>query len=246
MWVLALTFFVTLIASTFSSAGGGGGGFVTTPYLIFIGLTPQQAIATGKMSGLGIGVGSLWAFKGKGLIRKRLSIALIVLTIITSAIAAWLLPKIDEVIFTKIIGVLLIVLAPTLFIDKAGLKPGPRSKAYIRVGFVVYALVAIAQAMIGTGLALFLTLVLMYLFGLTALQANATKRLGQLVQMVIMFTLLALQGLVVWSHGAAGLLGSFIGGHLGSKLAIKKGNQFVKIILAVTMVVSGVALLLVE
>lgn len=96
----------------------------------------------------------------------------------------------------------------------------------------------------GTGIGTLLILVLMFAFGLSALEANATKRVAQISQAVILFVLLFIQGLVVLGHGVAALLGSLIGSHLGSKIAIKKGNRFVKIMLAVIMTASGVALLL--
>lgn len=81
------------------------------------------------------------------------------------------------------------------------------------------------------------------LFGLTALEANATKRVAQAVQSVLMFVLLFFQGFIVVGHGVATLLGSFIGTHIGSKLAIKKGDQFIKYALAVMMAISGVVLI---
>jgi len=89
-----------------------------------------------------------------------------------------------------------------------------------------------------------LVLVLMYLFGLGTLEANATKRVAQTVQAVLLFVLLALQGLVFWWHGLAGIVGSVIGSHIGTHIAINKGARFVRIMLAVVMAISGVALLL--
>ncbi len=83
----------------------------------------------------------------------------------------------------------------------------------------------------------------MFLFGLGALEANATKRVAQSVQSVILFVLLSIQGLVFWWHGLAGLLGSTIGSHIGGRIALKKGDRFVKLMLAIIMLTSGIALL---
>lgn len=84
----------------------------------------------------------------------------------------------------------------------------------------------------------------MFLFGLGALEANATKRVAQSVQAVVLFASLAVQGLVLWWHGMAGLVGSVIGSHIGTHIALKKGAGFIKIMLAVVMVASGIMLLL--
>jgi uncharacterized membrane protein YfcA len=243
MELVILTFFVSLLASVLSGLSGGGGGFILTPYYIFIGLSPQQAVATGKMAGLGVAGGAMTAFKGKGLVHKRLLLPLVIITICSSFLAAWVIPKINASIFQSIIGVLLIALIPTLFINKASLQPGPRTGRWLFGGYAVYVVVSFTQAMFGAGLAVLLTLNLMLLFGLGALEANATKRVAQSVQSVLMFILLLLQGLVVFSHGVATLAGSFLGSHLGSKMAIKRGDRFVKVVLAIMMAVSGIALI---
>lgn len=188
--------------------------------------------------------GAITAFKGKGLVDRKLLLPLIGTTIGSSFLAAWLILKVDSSLFQLIIGILLIALIPTLFIKKASLQPGARTGKWIFAGYAVYIIVSFVQAMFGAGLAVLLTLNLMMLFGLGALQANATKRVAQSVQAVLMFILLLLQGLVVIGHGIATFAGAFIGSHVGSKIAIKRGDGFVKIALAITMAVSGVALIL--
>jgi uncharacterized membrane protein YfcA len=60
-----VVFGVTFIASLLSGMTGGGGGFIITPFLIAIGLTPQQSIATGKLGALGLDAGAIAAFRGR-------------------------------------------------------------------------------------------------------------------------------------------------------------------------------------
>lgn len=62
--------------------------------------------------------------------------------------------------------------------------------------------------------------------------------------LVLIFVLLAIQGLVYWGHGVAGLAGSILGSHIGAHIAIKRGAKFVKIVLAVVMLSSGIVLLM--
>jgi|SRR5688572_16153076 uncharacterized protein len=243
-WLVVLTFVVSLLAATMSGMSGGGGGFVIIPYYLFIGLPPANALATAKLGGIGTSFGSITAFRGKGLVHKDLVYKLMAITVVCSLIAAWLIPKIDPAIFQKIIGVALLLLIPTLFINKAAFQPGARSKRWVGVGFVVYTIFSFFQSVIGTGMGAILVLILMFLFGLGALESNATKRVAQSAQSVILFVLLAFQGLVFWAHGVAGLIGSIIGSHIGTHIAIKKGVKFVKVMLAVVMLTSGIALLI--
>lgn len=244
-WLVLVTFFVGLCSSLLSGMSGGGGGFITIPYyLLVVGLPPANALATAKMGGIGTSFGAITAFKGKGLVHKGLVYKLMAITFVCALISAWLIPRIDPLIFQRVIGVFLLLLIPTLFINKAAFQPGVRHARWITLGFVAYTIFSFLQALIGTGMGSVLVLILMFLFGLGALESNATKRVAQSVQSVIIFVLLAFQGLVFWWHGVAGLLGAVIGSHIGTHIAIKKGSQFVKIMLAVVMLTSGIALLM--
>jgi uncharacterized membrane protein YfcA len=244
-WLVLVTFFIGLISGTLSGMSGGGGGFITIPYfLLIVGLSPANALATAKMGGIGVSFGAITAFRGKGLVHKGLVYKFMAITAVCSLISAWLIPRIDPTFFEKAIGVLLIVMVPTLFINKAAFQPGHRSHKWIAVGFVLYTIFSFLQTLIGTGMGTFLVLILMFVFGLGALESSATKRVAQSIQSALLFVLLALQGLVYWWHGVAGLLGTLIGSHLGTHIALKKGNKFVKILLAAVMLTSGVALLI--
>lgn len=243
-WLLPLTFVVAFITSIFSGMSGGGGGFFMVPYFIFIGLSPANAIATMKLSGTGTNFGSVAAFKGKGLVRKKLVVPFMAITFSCALLAAWLLPRIDAVLLEHLIGGLLIVMAPTLFIHRGAFQPGPRTTPWIVLGFIAYTFSTFLQTLVGTGMGTLIVLTLMFLFGLNALEASATKRVAGTVQTVVLLILLGLQGLVVWAYGIAGFCGSLIGSHIGARIAIRKGNQFVKAMLAVVMLTSGIALLI--
>lgn len=241
--LVVLTFGVALVMGVVSGMAGGGGGFVIIPYFIALGLPPAQAVATAKMGGIGVALGSLTVFKGKGLVDKRYIVPFIGITLVCAVLSAWLIPQIDAALFQKVIGIVLLVMIPTLFIKKAAFQPGPRSKGWIIAGFIGFTIFSFGQTLVGTGLGTMVVLVLMYLFGLDALRASATKRVSQGAQAVVLFVLLSLQGLVVWAHGLAALAGTIIGTHIGTNIAIKRGTHFVKFMLAVVMLVSGISLI---
>ncbi len=242
--LVALTFVIAAVTSVFSGMGGGGASFIMMPYFLFLGLPPASALATTKFGGVGTAVGSLAAFKGKGLVNKKLVVPFLIITFICAIISAWLIPKIDSAVFEKTIGIVLLVMVPTLFLKKAAFQPGERSRGWVIAGFIAFTIFSFLQTLIGTGMGTMVVLVLMYLFGLGALEANATKRMSQSVQAILIVIVLGLQGFLAWPHAIAGFVGSMIGSHIGAKIAIKKGNKFVKIILAIVMVASGLALLI--
>jgi uncharacterized protein len=243
MELLVLTFFVWLGLSVFSGMAGGGGGFIAIPYFIALGMPPAVALATARFGGLGTAFGSITAFTGKGLIDRKYMWAFMAICFVTAVIASFIIPQIDADIFKKVIGALLLVMIPTLFIQNQALQPGSRSQRWIFAGFVLFTLVSFLQGLFGTGLAVILNLILMFLFGMDALRAAATKRVAQMVLTAVSCALLAFQGLVVWSYGLVALVGAIIGTYIGTRIAIKKGTHFVKLMLAAFMALSGVALL---
>ncbi|MDB5178868.1 MAG: rane protein of unknown function [Patescibacteria group bacterium] len=241
--MILATFFVALFSSILSGISGGGGGFIMTPYFLLIGLSPLQNVAIGSVLGIGLSGSSLLVVRGRNLVSRRLLGPLVVITVVVTLLAMSVLPKVGAKSLTMMIGVLLLLLVPTLFVNKAAFLPGARSPRMVTLGHVLYGILLFGNALLSSGLAALLFLPLMFLMGLTALQANATKRVVGLVQAVLIFAILAPQGLIVWNHALAGLAGAWLGGHLGTHLAVKKGDRFVKAGLAVVMVLSGLALI---
>ena len=85
-----------LIAGVFSGIGGGGGGMIMMPVLIFLGLPPQNAVATGKMNGLGAALGGLSAFAKSGQIRKDILKVMIPVAVIVGLVTPLVFSAIDS------------------------------------------------------------------------------------------------------------------------------------------------------
>jgi len=240
--LLPVTFIVAFLSSIVSGMSGGGGGFIMTPYYLLIGLTPQQIVAGATVASLGLGSSSLVAMRGRQLVSGRFMAPLVALTIVFTLLAMLVLPKVQSGTFEIVIGILLILLAPTLFIKKSSLQPGDRSRRSILWGYISYAAILFASSL-GGGLATLLFLPLMFLMGLDALQSNALRRILMLIQAAVAFCIVLPQGYIVWGYALAALVGCYIGGFIGTKIALKRGEKFVKYGLATVMFISGFVLL---
>jgi uncharacterized membrane protein YfcA len=241
--LLIVTFIVALLSSIMSGLSGGGGGFIMTPFFLLIGLTPQQIVANGAIAGMGLGSSSLFAMRGKRLLERQFLWPLTLLAVVFTILAMFVLSKIHGNTFQVAIGILLVILAPTLFIKKTGLQPGERSKRSILAGYSTYALILFTSSL-GSGLATLLFLPMMFLMGMGALQANALRRVLMTLQAFISLCIILPQGFVVWGYAISTLLGCYIGGFIGTKIALRQGERFIKYGLAAVMVVSGLMLLL--
>jgi uncharacterized membrane protein YfcA len=239
-----LTFIVVLLSSVLSGMSGGGGGFIMTPYFLLVGLSPQQNVAVGSVIGLGLSGGSLFAARGKDLVRRKVMLPLLILATLATIAATLVLPKIHTDVSHALIGWFVLLMIPTLFINKKGLfAPGERSSKVLLLGYMLYTLLWLANGVFSAGFAALLFVPMLFCMGLTAVEANIAKRYGALAQAVILFVILAPQGLILWNLALASLAGAWIGGHIGTHIAIKNGERFARIALAAVMSISGSLLL---
>lgn len=234
---------VTLFSATFSGIVGGGGGFIATPLAIFLGLTPQQAIASGKLGGLAITVGSLHKLQKAKLHNWRIVIPLMILATVIGVSAPLVIINLDNDSYRQILGVLLIAMIPVLFYKKAGQEHKQSSQLSKIFGGVLLVVAMFTQAIFSSGMGALVNVVLVTFLGMSALEANVTKRFSQLILNSLLVIGLLGSGLIVWKVALVGMATGFIGGQLGSRIALKKGNKFVMYMFAVAMLLAGLELL---
>jgi uncharacterized membrane protein YfcA len=241
---ISVVFFVVLLASIFSGMSGGGGGMLIVPFLILVGLTPQQAIATTKFSGIGFSFGGIAAFKKRALNRPLLLIYMIILAMFIGLVVPVVLKALNGQTFQIAIGLLMIILVPVTLSDKNGIKTVTTSISKKIAGGVLLGFTFLVQGVFSSGTGLLNNLVLMSFFGLKALDASAIQRVSALaLNSFIIVALATTTNFIVWQYAIAGVAAGLIGGYIGSKIAIKRGEKFAKYALAIFLLISGVLLL---
>jgi uncharacterized membrane protein YfcA len=83
----------------------------------------------------------------------------------------------------------------------------------------------------------------MTFFGLTIVEASATTMLPSLIMTVAGLVIFGLNGILNYESGVTIFFGMLVGGWLGAHTAVKKGNAWVKALLAVIVVISAIKLL---
>jgi len=96
------------------------------------------------------------------------------------------------------------------------------------------------MAFLGPGGGIFSMALVMFFFGLTSLEANATRKLPWIMTVIISNLVFAFAGLIDYIPGFVVLTGMLLGGHLGAVKAVEKGDRFVKI--ALMLVATGLAI----
>lgn len=223
---------------------GGGGGFIITPFYIAIGLTPQQAIATGKFASFGLGAGAVAAFRRRLFENKNFTLFLISISIITGVASSFLIRSVQNEHLQLLMGILTLTMVPFLLIRHRGLKrrrPGAISKFF---GTIAVTLILLLQGVLSSGIGSLVSVILILFFGSTAIEANVMKRKAAIFLNVIVVAGLVGSGLINYRYGLFGMAGGIIGGYLGSRIALREGEAFARWALLAFMLVSGIWLVL--
>jgi uncharacterized membrane protein YfcA len=247
MWKIVAVFLVVLIAGVVSGMAGGGGAFITLPFLIALGLTPQQAIATTKFSVFGSTLGGTAAFKKRAFQNRKLIIFLMSLAFLISLIVPHVFNKLSSHVFQMVLGVVMLLMVPVVLRGKHGLESRHTSKMRKIIGGVLAALVFLLQGIFSGGIGALNNIVFISFFGLSALQANATKRISSLaLNTFIVIVFITTTNYIIYKLAFAGVVACFIGTYIGSHIALRKGENFARYALVAFMVLSGLGLLFIK
>jgi len=244
-WQLLIYGIASFLSSIMSGISGGGGGFIMTPLSIFLGLTPAQAVATGKINGLSVTLGSLSGLKkAKGKVAWRRIIPIMILALLIGLLAPFAIKYLDSAAYQLALGVIVLLMIPVVIIKKVGQRASNPSMAKQAAGGGLLALALALQGIFSGGLGTLVSLVLMGMLGMTALEANITKRWSQLVLNVAIIIGVFGSGLIIWQVAAVGVFTTFIGGYIGGNMAVQKGDGFIMKVMLAAMFISGCALII--
>lgn len=232
---------VGFISGIVSGISGGGGAMLMIPAYIFTGLPPQVAVATAKLSGLGGDFGGLSGFLRSGHIRKDIVRVMIPIAIAVGLITPLVFAAVESRGFQIALAIFMIAMLPTLFIKKK--TPKPPTRKHRTIGYLLYTCVLFLQGIFSGGVGSLAVYVLTLLFGTTKLETMATRRVIVAVMSPVALIALFIGGFLNVGLGLAGLIPAFIGTYLGTKVVLKRGETFVSIMMAITILISSIILL---
>lgn len=235
---------VQFIAAILS--GAAGGGFIISPLLMVLGLSPATAIATAKMGGVGLGIGTSSKFYGKKLASRKTVIIFSLLGIFTAILGSFLLIELkdNQDLLQKAVGlVILFIGIPMIYLKNMGLHKKNRSRPIKIIGTVLIGISNIFQTLLSAGVSIIQMTIFMSLLGMTALSASATRRAMQLTSALVSLAIFIPAGLINYRFGVVSLVTALCGGYIGAHLAVKKGDKFIINILAITSAALAVYLI---
>lgn len=236
----AVIFIAGFIAAFIGTMSGGGAGILTLAALLQLGFPINHAIATNKFGDLGFFLPALRNFSRAKQIKKRALPSIVLVNVAGATIGTLLIARLNPEILKLIVAIVLVIVTISMLLKGNHVKTERPAKKYWPF---VYFGTSISSGVLGAGTGILSTLTLVYLRGFTALQAMAHSFFANAVGSSISVTILLFSGLINYRYGLLLLAGNIIGSHLGSRTAIKKGNEFVRILMLVLAVVVLVQLL---
>lgn len=243
-WQLIVLGIAGFSLSIVSGIAGAGAGFILTPLAIFFGLTPAQAVSTGKFNGLAVAVGSLSGMrKHHGRLSKRRVIPVMVLAFIVGLFVPFIIKTLETDTYRIAIGIIMLLMVPLVIYKQVGLHEHKPKRWQKIAGGGLLTVSLFLQGVFSSGAGTLVNLALMGMLGMSALEANMTKRWSHLILNVTVIAGVITSGLVIWRVAAVMMCCNFAGSYIGGKMAAKKGNVFIMRIMITLMIVSAILLI---
>jgi uncharacterized membrane protein YfcA len=230
------------VASVVNTVAGGG-SFLTLPLLIFLGLPAAEANGTNRLGVVFQNLAAVWGFNRARAMPWRTALQAALPATVASVLGAWLALHLGDREFRRILAIVMMAitlwtLAEPLVSRRADDAPRPSRPALALLLFVLAGLYGgFVQAGVG-----FLLLAATTFAGLDLLRGNAVKVLVVLLVTAAALALFAWDGKVRWIEGGALALGSVAGSLVGVRLAVLKGERWLR--WAVTAAIAVFAVLL--
>ncbi len=239
---------VSFLANVFSAFVGGGAGLLQLPVLLFLGLPFSMALATHKLATVALGIGATLRHCRERILDLRFSAVILASGLPGVVLGANIILHIPDQWATLLLGILTIGLGLySVFSSELGQQMRLKHRTftgYLIGSFVIF-FIGILNGSLTSGTGLFVTLWLVYWFGLDYKSAVAyTLVLVGLFWNASGALTLALQTEVRWDWIPVLFFASLLGGYAGAHLSIIKSNKLIKRTFEIVTILVGTKLIL--
>jgi uncharacterized membrane protein YfcA len=209
------------------SAISGGSGVFGVPTMLALGIPPINVLTLNRMSDVGVVFGALRGYHKAKIIDWKLALIIAIPLAIGSFIGANTIISLPDKIIKYII--LVGVFIGIFFLLKKTRSDKNNAKAMNKwLGLGLMLVVGIWSGLLAMAGATFAVLVLVYFFNKDYLQARSTDIVAAIPETLIAAIVLFMGSTVSIFLIMTMILSSFIGSWIGSHIAVKNGNNFIR------------------
>lgn len=239
-----LLLFSAGVFTSFINVMAGGGSTLTLPILIFLGLDAPVANGTNRLGILSQSIFGALSFHNQKVSQIKLSVKLSLLTLPGAIIGAFYSTKIENELFEKILGLVMIGIVVTMLIPNS--KVVLKDKILEKLPWAIYpSMFALGfyGGFIQVGIGFLLMLTLHNILKLNLVYVNYHKVLIVLIYTIPALLIFIFTDNINWLYGISLSAGSGIGAWWAAKAAVKKSEKIIKIILIVAIIIMSFELL---
>lgn len=213
---------------------------ITVGLMILLGIDPSVANGTNRIGVLvGTGSGAL-AFKSEKFTDIKQSLLLGAFAIPGAIVGSLFSVSISDTVFKRILALVMILILITLFLPKKKLKENSKGSKLI---YPAMLLVGLYGGFIQIGVGFILMAFIRHLLSFDLVRTNMHKVFVVLIYTIPVLLVFGLSGNINWLLAVVMSFGNAIGSWISVKLAIRKGEKFVKVMLIVAVLLMSVKFL---
>ncbi|WP_027965759.1 sulfite exporter TauE/SafE family protein [Halomonas halocynthiae] len=196
-----------------------GGSMLTLPLLMFLGLPPQAANGTNRVSIVLQSISAVSNFRRAGASQFALSLRLAVPAVVGSLLGAWLALRVSDALFEAILVVVMLGAAVMMLLPQRAVDTQPLTPERLTpMVYLAMLCIGLYGGFIQVGVGVLFIVVLYRMLKIDLAQVNVFK-----VLIVLLYTLPALAIFVFndqvrWSYGLVLAVGSMTGAWLAVKV----------------------------
>ena len=228
----------------FLNTVAGGGSLLVLPVLTFTGMDLAVANGTNRIAILLQSISGAASFKNQKMLSMKAALPLAAVTTLGAIVGTCVAVQVDKRILNLVIGVL-IALMGVLLVTKPKLWDGQTQRKHPKwVVYGVFFLVGIYGGFIQAGVGFFFSGALALVAGFDLVNGNALKTVIIGCYTTISLVIFYVNGMVDVPVGLILAVGSMIGAVLGAKFTVAKGNNWVRYVLTVVVVISAAKMIM--
>lgn len=242
--VVVLSLFSIGVLTSVINIMAGGGSTLTLPILIFFGLDAPVANGTNRIGILSQSLFGMLSFRKEKVSQLKLSLKLGLLTLPGAIIGAIYSTKIENELFEKMLGIVMIGIVFTMLVPNS--KNYFKEKILEKLPWLIYPtmfLLGFYGGFIQVGIGFLLMIALHHILKLNLVYVNLHKVVIVLIYTIPALLIFILTNNINWFYGISLASGNGLGAWWGAKLAVKKGEKIIKIFLMVAILIMSTKLL---
>lgn len=228
----------------FMNVLAGGGSALTVPLLIFLGMDPTVANGTNRIAIQAEAMMGVFSFKKHSYSDFPQSLRLSLMTLPGGILGAIYAVKIDDELFTQVLGMVMILVVLSLMFPKSKVMEHAKDHHWGKwLSWPAMFAVGFYGGFIQAGVGFMIMAALAHLYRMDLVMVNVHK-----VFIVMVFTIPAVivfiyTGNVDWTAAIALSIGMIAGTWIAVKAALQSGEKIIRIMLGVALLVIGIKLM---